>query len=79
MHYFIATTPHGRNSSFSYISAQDLWLMESMFNDIPLNVGKYMIERIKGTLLRDKANLPYSNIILALIKKKGNLEYKVLG
>ncbi|EOY21501.1 Uncharacterized protein TCM_013170 [Theobroma cacao] len=82
LHYFIATILHGRSSSFSYVSAQDLWLMEAVFNEITQNVGRYMVKRIKTTTLRDKANLSYGNIITTLVKKKriwsGRFQYDLM-
>ncbi|EOY04707.1 Uncharacterized protein TCM_019898 [Theobroma cacao] len=42
--------------------------MEAVFNEIPLNVGRYMVERIRTTTLGDKANLPCGNIFTALAK-----------
>lgn len=38
-------------------------------NEIPMNVGRYMIKRRKGTCASD--NLPYGNTIFLIVKKKG--------
>ncbi|WRX14565.1 hypothetical protein QQP08_007052 [Theobroma cacao] len=67
LHYFIAANVHGRGGTFSYISLQDLCLMEHAFNGNPLNLGRFMIERMKGACRLEKINLPYGNIITALV------------
>lgn len=71
LHYFIATNVHGRGGSFSYISLQDLWLMEHAFSGVSLNLGRFMIERMRGVCRLEKINLPYGNIITSLVQKKG--------
>lgn len=76
LHYFIASTLHGRSSNYSYFSFQDIWLMESAFNEIHLNVGRYMIEGIRSACLRDKAILPNGNIISTLVKKNNIWNYR---
>ncbi|XP_017984325.1 PREDICTED: uncharacterized protein LOC108663621 [Theobroma cacao] len=38
LHYFVAANIHGRSGSLSYISLQDLWLMEHAFSGVALNV-----------------------------------------
>ncbi|EOY09214.1 Uncharacterized protein TCM_024623 [Theobroma cacao] len=70
LHYFIASNIHGRGGSFSYISFQDLWLMEHAFNGAPLNLGKFMIERMRGVYRLEKINLSYGNMITSLVQKK---------
>ncbi|EOX93840.1 Uncharacterized protein TCM_002789 [Theobroma cacao] len=70
-HYFIVANIHGRGGSFSYISLQDLWLMEHAFNGAPLNLGRFMIQRMRGVCRLEKINLPYGNIITSLVQKKG--------
>ncbi|WRX30248.1 Reverse transcriptase [Theobroma cacao] len=71
LHYFVTTNIQGRNGSLSYISLQDIWLMEHAFNGVALNIGKFMIEKMRGACKLDKVNLPYGNVITSLVKKKG--------
>ncbi|EOY03451.1 Uncharacterized protein TCM_018529 [Theobroma cacao] len=76
LHYFIAANIHGKSGSFSYISFQDLWLMEHAFSGVSLNLGRFMIERMKGACRLEKINLPYRNIITSLVPKKGIWSYR---
>ncbi|WRX25991.1 hypothetical protein QQP08_018478 [Theobroma cacao] len=69
LHYFITVNIHGRSGNFSYVSLQDIWLMEHAFNAAPLNLGRFMIKRMRGACQIDKVNLPYGNIISSLVKK----------
>ncbi|WRX11770.1 hypothetical protein QQP08_004257 [Theobroma cacao] len=73
LHYFIAANIHGRSGSFSYISLQDMWLMEHASNAAPINLGQFMIERMRRAYRIDKVNLSYGNTITKLVKKKGML------
>ncbi|WRX15309.1 Reverse transcriptase [Theobroma cacao] len=61
----------GRNGSLSYISLQDLWLMEHAFNGVSLNLGRFMIEKMRSAYRLDKVNLPCGNVITSLVQKKG--------
>ncbi|WRX09989.1 hypothetical protein QQP08_002476 [Theobroma cacao] len=70
LYYFIAMNIYG-GGSFSYISLQELWLMEHAFNGSPLNLGRFMIERMREVYQLEKINLPYGNIITSLVQKKG--------
>ncbi|WRX11365.1 hypothetical protein QQP08_003852 [Theobroma cacao] len=70
LHYFIATNIQGRSGSLSYISLQDLWLMEHAFNGVALNMGRLIIEKMRGACKLDKVNLPYGNVITSLVQKK---------
>ncbi|WRX08785.1 hypothetical protein QQP08_001272 [Theobroma cacao] len=71
LHYFIAANIHGRSGNLSYISLQDLWLMEHAFNKVPLNLGRFMIEKMRSACKLDKVNLPYGNVITSLVQKNG--------
>ncbi|WRX10466.1 Reverse transcriptase [Theobroma cacao] len=71
LHYFVAANLHGRNGSLSYISLQDLWLMEHAFSGVALNLGKFMIERMRGACRLEKINLPYEDIVTSLVQNKG--------
>ncbi|EOY19188.1 Uncharacterized protein TCM_044066 [Theobroma cacao] len=71
LHYFIAANIHGKSGNFSYISLQDLCLMEHAFSGTPLNLGRFMIERTTRVCRGDKINLPYGNVITYLVQKKG--------
>ncbi|WRX28299.1 hypothetical protein QQP08_020786 [Theobroma cacao] len=71
LHYFVVVNIHGRSGSFSYISLQDLWLMEHAFSGVLLNLGKFMIGRMRGARRLENINLPYRNIITSLVQKKG--------
>ncbi|WRX14200.1 Reverse transcriptase domain - like 10 [Theobroma cacao] len=71
LHYFVVANIHGRSGSLSYISLQDLWLMEHAFNGVALNVGKFMIEKMRGACKLEKINLHYGNVITSLVQKKG--------
>ncbi|KAK6267995.1 hypothetical protein QUC31_012155 [Theobroma cacao] len=71
LHYFVTTNLHGRSGSLSYISLQDLWLVEHAFSGVALNLGRFMIERMRGACRLEKINLPYGKIITSLVQKKG--------
>ncbi|WRX24196.1 zinc finger protein [Theobroma cacao] len=71
LHYFIVANIQGRSGSLSYISLQDLWLMEHAFNGVYLNMGRYMIEKMRSACRLDKVNLPYGNVITFLVQNKG--------
>ncbi|WRX08842.1 hypothetical protein QQP08_001329 [Theobroma cacao] len=71
LHYFIAANIQGRSGSFSYISLQDLWLMEHAFDGVSLYLGRFMIEKMRSACRLDKVNLPYGNVITSLVQKKG--------
>ncbi|WRX27888.1 hypothetical protein QQP08_020375 [Theobroma cacao] len=71
LHYFMAVNIQGKSGSFSYISLQDLWLMEHAFNGVSLNLGRFMIEKMRSACRLDKVNLPYGNVITSLVQKKG--------
>ncbi|WRX31618.1 Reverse transcriptase [Theobroma cacao] len=70
LHYFIAANIQGRSGNLSYISLQDLWLMEHAFNGMSLNLGRFMIEKMRSACRFDKVNLPYGNVITSLVQKK---------
>ncbi|WRX29158.1 hypothetical protein QQP08_021645 [Theobroma cacao] len=71
LHYFIAANIQGRSGSLSYISLQDLWLMEHAFNGVSLNLERFMIEKMRSAYRLDKVNPSYGNVITSLVQKKG--------
>ncbi|EOY19423.1 Uncharacterized protein TCM_044513 [Theobroma cacao] len=45
--------------------------MKHAFNGTPLNLGRFMVKRMRRACIKDKINLPYGNIITSLVQKKG--------
>ncbi|EOY31710.1 Uncharacterized protein TCM_038800 [Theobroma cacao] len=45
--------------------------MEHAFSGVSLNLGRFMIERMRGVCRLEKINFPYGNIITSLVQKKG--------
>ncbi|WRX28674.1 hypothetical protein QQP08_021161 [Theobroma cacao] len=54
LHYFIAVNIQRRSGSLSYISFQDLWLMEHAFNGVALNMGRFVRVEEPGRNLEKK-------------------------
>ncbi|EOY08685.1 Uncharacterized protein TCM_023723 [Theobroma cacao] len=45
--------------------------MKHAFSGVSLNLGRFMIERMRKACKLEKINLPYGNIITSLVRKKG--------
>lgn len=56
-----------------------MWLIEFALNATYLNLGSFIVERMKGTCHGEKISLAYGNIITSLVRKKGiwSLRYQV--